>query len=91
MKRYLFGSGILTVTGTMKNYDRSLALHAITVPTLIAVGRYGYTSIPSANYYHEMIPGSQMILFERSGELAMQDEPDWYASVVKGWTNRAEQ
>lgn len=90
MKRYLFGPGILSVTGVMKNYDRSLELHAIQVPTLIAIGRYGYTSIASANYYHNMIPGSLMTLFERSGELAVQDEPDWYASVVKGFTDRAE-
>ena len=90
MKRYLFGPGILSVTGVMKNYDRSLELHAIQVPTLIAIGRYGFTSIASANYYHNMIPGSLMTLFERSGELAVQDEPDWYASVVKGFTDRAE-
>lgn len=90
MRRYLFGPGILSITGVMKGYDRSLDLHAIKVPTLIAIGRYGYTSIASANYYHDMIPGSLMTLFERSGELAVQDEPDWYASVVKGFTDRAE-
>jgi proline iminopeptidase len=91
MKRYLFGPGILTITGTMKDYDRSLALHVINVPTLIAIGRYGYTSMSSAYYYHEMIPGSLMTLFERSGELPMQDEPDWYVSVVRGFISRAEQ
>lgn len=90
MTRYLFGPGILSVTGVMKNYDRSLELHAIQVPTLIAIGRYGFTSIASANYYHNMIPGSLMMLFERSGDLAVQDEPDWYASVVKGFTDRVE-
>lgn len=90
MKRYLFGPDILSVTGTMAHYDRSLDLHAIQVPTLIAVSRYGYTSIASANYYHEMIPGSMMILFERSGDMAVQDEPDWYASVVRGFTERAD-
>jgi proline iminopeptidase len=90
MKRYLFGPGILDVTGTMREYDRSLALHAISLPTLIAIGRYGYTSMASANYYHKMIPGSLMMLFESSGELPMQDEPEWYVSVVRSFTNRAD-
>jgi proline iminopeptidase len=90
MKRYLFGPGILDVTGSMRGYDRSLALGAITAPTLIAIGRYGYTSIGSASYYHNMIPGSLMMLFESSGELAMQDEPEWYVSVLRSFTNRAD-
>ena len=90
MKRYLFGPGILSAGGKMKDYDRSLALHEITVPTLIAIGQDGYTSIASANYYHRMMPSSLMMLFERSGELAMQDEPAWYVSVVKGFMKRAE-
>lgn len=90
MKRYLFGPGILDVTGTMKDYDRSLALGVIHVPTLIAIGRYGYTSMASANYYHNMIPGSLMMLFESSGDLAIQDEPAWYVSVIRSFTNRAD-
>ena len=90
MKRYLLGPGILDVSGAMKGYDRSLALSASTVPTLIAIGKYGYTSIGSANYYHNMIPGSLMMLFESSGELAMQDEPEWYVRVVRSFTNRAD-
>jgi proline iminopeptidase len=90
MKRYLFGPGILDVTGVMRDYDRSLALSAIRVPTLIAIGKYGYTSIASANYYHNMIPGSLMMLFESSGELPMQDEPAWYVSVMRSFTNRAD-
>lgn len=90
MKRYLFGPGILSVTGAMKNYDLSLALHAIQVPTLLAMGKYGYTSIASVNYYHEMIPGSMMMMFESSADLAMQDEPAWYVSVMRSFTNRAD-
>jgi proline-specific peptidase len=91
MKRYLFGPGILDVTGTMKGYDRSRSLGGNTVPTLVAIGRYGYTSMASTMYYHNMIPGSVMMLFEGSGDLAMQDEPDWYVNVVRSFADRAEQ
>jgi proline iminopeptidase len=90
MNAYIYGPGVLDVTGWMKDYDRSRELPSITLPTLITVGRYDFTSVPSTYYYHNLLPNSRMTMFERSGHLMMQDEPEWYVSVVRSFLNQSE-
>jgi proline-specific peptidase len=76
------GPNEFTVTGNLKNWDRTDRLGEIAVPTLITVGRYDELTPTCAETLHRGIPDSRMVIFEESAHLAHLEEPDRYRQVV---------
>ena len=76
------GPNEFTVIGNIKDWDRTDRLHEITVPTLITVGRYDELTPACAKTLLKGIPGSRMVVFEKSAHLAHLEEPEKYLQVV---------
>ncbi|HEY6192738.1 MAG TPA: proline iminopeptidase-family hydrolase [Bacteroidota bacterium] len=77
------GPSEFTVTGSLKDYDRTGRLHEITTPTLFTAGRYDEAIPSTVQYYQSLMPGSRLEIFENSAHLTMQDEPERYVQVVR--------
>lgn len=90
MARFIYGPGPTAVTGWMRGYKHGAELRAIDVPTLLTFGRYDYVSAASARYYQTLIPGSRVAIFEESGHLPMQDEPEKYVSLLRAFLRSTE-
>jgi len=90
MATFIYGAGPTTVTGWMRGYKHGAELSAIEVPTLLLLGRYDYTSVTSARYYQTLIPGSRVAIFDESGHLPMQDEPEKYVSLLRAFLRSTE-
>ncbi len=84
------GPNEFTVTGTLKDWDRSNRLGEITVPTLIVCGRYDELGPPCAETLHEGIPGSTIHIFEQSAHVAHLEETAQYLQVMSDFLARAE-
>ena len=61
-------------------------LASITVPTLILVGRQdAICSLRWSRLLHEGIPGSEMVVFERSGHFAHFEETEAFSRAIRVW------
>ena len=59
------------------------ALPTFKMPTLVITGRYDFNVAPSTAWkIHKAIPGSQWVVFEKSGHLPYFEEPDKFVQVV---------
>ncbi len=58
-------------------------LSSLTMPTLVATGRYDINVAPSTAWkIHKAIPASRWVVFERSGHLPYFEEPEKFVQVV---------
>jgi proline-specific peptidase len=76
------GPNEFVVIGNLKDWDRTDLLGEICAPTLITVGRHDELTPTCAETLHRGIPGSRMVLFEKSAHLAHLEEPDQYRRVI---------
>ena len=76
--------------GPLWSYDRTDRLREIAVPTLLLVGRYDPSTPAAGRFYQSLVPGSELEVFDSSGHLPMQDEPDRYVAVLRSFLRRVE-
>jgi proline iminopeptidase len=77
------GPNEFTVTGWMKDYDRTPRLGELKLPVLFTAGRYDEITPDQAAWYQSLVPGSKLVIFENSAHMTMLDEPDHYVAVVR--------
>jgi proline iminopeptidase len=87
---YMQGPSEFTITGTLKNYDCTAKLGGIKVPTLFTAGRYDEAVPSTVKHFRSLIPGSELAVFDSSGHLTMQDEPENYVKVLRDFLHRVE-
>jgi proline iminopeptidase len=81
------GPNEFTITGKLKDFDITDRISAISIPTLITVGRYDEVTPRVARVIHESIGGSRLVVFSRSSHLAFWEERDKYMGVLKDFIN----
>ncbi|MEW2548955.1 alpha/beta hydrolase [Streptomyces sp. NPDC047002] len=73
--------------GTPDTIDDRAALPALTVPTLVVVGRYDIPCGPRwARELHALIPGARLVELPESGHLGHIEEPAAFAAAVRDFT-----
>lgn len=84
------GPNEFSITGNMKDYDATGRLREIQVPTLFLCGRYDETTPESTAWYHSLLPGSEMVIFEESAHLPHLEETHRFLEVVRDFLRRAD-
>ncbi len=87
---FMWGPNEFSVTGTLADYDRTARLGEIRVPTLFTCGRYDEATPGATAWYHRLVPGSEMVIFEESAHLPHLGESERYVQVVRDFLRRAE-
>jgi proline iminopeptidase len=68
----------------LPNYDVTAKLQTITCPTLITVGRHDWiTPVEASEELAGGIPGSELVIFEKSGHSPQIEERDAWLAVVR--------
>lgn len=88
--RYMWGPSEFTVTGTLKDYDRTDRLVEIKVPTLFICGEYDEARFPTVHYYHSLVEGSGIVMIENAAHMTMQDNPEMDIQAIKDFLNDLE-
>lgn len=71
------------VGGTMRSFDPRKEMKKITAPTMICVGRHDQIATPKVSYeMSKLIPGSKLIVFDKSGHRPWVEEKALYFRVV---------
>jgi len=70
-------------------YDCRAELGRIRCPTLVLAGRQDWISpVELAEEIHRLIPGSELVIFERSGHMPQVEEPEAFVRVVREFLHR---
>jgi len=78
------------MTGTLKDWDITHRLREIRVPTLVIGGRFDYATPFVTQLVHRGIPGSEWVIFEKSGHFPHLEETERYLQVLGQFLNRVE-
>ena len=86
----MWGPSEFTVTGSLRDFDRSGRLHEIDVQTLFTCGRYDEATPETVGWYRSLLPGAELTVFEESSHLAHLEERDGYNAVARAFLQRCE-
>lgn len=87
---YMQGPSEFTITGTLKGYDRTPDLGKIQVPTLFMGGEFDEAPPATIEYYHEITPGSEMLVIPGAAHFTTQDKPEDTVAGVRAFLHRHE-
>ena len=87
---YMWGPSEFTMTGTLKNYDRTERLKEIKAPALFICGRYDEATPETTAWYHEKMPGSELVIIEDSSHGSHLEKERQYLETVRDFLRRAE-
>lgn len=79
-----------SATGPLATYDRSDRLGELTVPTLFLIGAFDPATPATTRFYQSRIPGSQVVVFDSTGHLPMQDYPARYVAAVRAFLDKVD-
>lgn|ERR1035437_420628 len=88
--RTMYGPTEFTATGNLKDWDIMDRLGAITIPTLVTVGRYDEVQPQHAEAMAQRIPGAELVIFEESAHLAFEEERSAYMATMRAFLRRTE-
>jgi proline-specific peptidase len=86
----MWGPNEFTATGVLKDFDRTARLGEIKLPMLFLAGRYDETTPEAAAYYQSLVPGSELVIFEKSSHMPQLEETERYLAVVRDFLARSE-
>jgi pimeloyl-ACP methyl ester carboxylesterase len=86
----LEGPNEFTITGNLKDWDRTDRLGEINVRTLITCGRYDELGPACAATLDSGISNSEVHIFEQSAHVAHLEETESYLQVMRDFLNRVE-
>jgi proline iminopeptidase len=76
------GPNEFTIIGNIRYWDITDQLHRIRVPALVTGGRYDEVTPKVARSIHRHIPGSKLVIFQKSSHLAMWEERAKYMRTL---------
>lgn len=89
--RTLSGPNELTITGDLAGWDRSADLGAITVPSLVTVGRFDEITPVCAGTLRRGIANSRLAVFEHSAHMPHLEERERYLKVLADFLAECDQ
>ena len=78
------------VIGPLRDWDRTADLGRIDMPALVTVGRYDEITPACAQTIVDGVPDARLLVFERSGHYAHEEEPEEYAAAVRGFLDEVD-
>jgi proline iminopeptidase len=84
------GPNEMLISGIHKDYDITDRLGGLSVPTLFVCGRHGSTRPEDTAWYHSLVPGAELVVFENSSHVPHLEEPEKYLQTLRGFVHRAE-
>jgi L-proline amide hydrolase len=86
----MWGPSEFCVTGTLKDWDITKRLGEIHIPALVLCGRYDEATPALAETIQRGIPGSELVIFEKSAHFPHIEETERYLQVLDEFLSRVE-
>ena len=79
---YMWGPDEFSLTGALKDYDRTTDLKNINVPTLYTAGEFDPARPTTVKYYQSLTPNSKFVIISGAGHFTMHDNPSEEIKVI---------
>lgn len=76
--------------GNLRYYDRTSRLHEIQIPALWTCGRFDEAQPETVASYQNLLPDSELVVFENSSHTAHLEERERYMQVIRGFLFKVE-
>lgn len=86
----MWGPSEFTVTGSLRDFERTEHLREIAVPTLFTCGEFDEAAPGTTAYYHRMMPGSEIAVFEGAAHEHHLENTADYLRLVREFLDRVE-
>jgi len=84
--RVMWGShGEFVIDGNLASVEYADRLPSLHVPTLVTAGEHDECSQGLAREMHDLIPGSQLVIFPKSGHMTFVDQPGMFIRTIDGF------
>ena len=90
MLEYMWGPSDFTVTGPLKNFDRTSALSNLTVPVLFQCGEFDEARPDTVREQAAMTPNAEVVVIPGAGHLTMIDAPEQTNATIRTFLERVE-
>jgi len=84
---HMWGKSEFTVTGNLKDYDRTGRLHEFKVPVLFISGEYDEARPSTVEYYSSLVPDSRFVIIKNAAHMTMQDNPEEDLKAIRDFLN----
>ena len=84
------GGSEFTVTGTLQTTDLTRRLPSLTMPVLFTCGEYDEATPATTQFYRELTPDADMIVFAGASHQHHLEEPEQYLAAVRRFLAAAE-
>lgn len=88
--QYMWGPSEFTSTGTLKTFDATEWLRAVTVPTLFIAGEFDEATPSSTERFSRLVPGAEFVMIRGSGHVTQYDNPDALRAAIRTFLARVE-
>jgi proline-specific peptidase len=87
---YMWGPSEFTSTGTLKHFDATAWLRAVTIPTLFIAGEFDEATPASTQRFSQLVPGAEFVMIPGSGHVAQNDNPEAMLAALRDFLGRVE-
>ncbi|MGQ0646883.1 MAG: proline iminopeptidase-family hydrolase [Gemmatimonadaceae bacterium] len=86
----MWGPSEFRATGSLKTFDATPGLRAISVPTLFTAGEFDEATPATTRYYASLVPGSEFAVVPGAGHLTMNDNAEGTIRQLRDWLRKVE-
>lgn len=79
----MWGPSEFYATGPLKGYDRTSRLSELQLPVLFTAGRFDECTPSASAWYQSLVPGSRLVIFEKSSHMTMLEESEAYIRALR--------
>lgn len=87
----MWGASEFSASGTLHDYNREDVLPDLKIPVLFTAGRFDEATPETLEHFHDLVPNSEIAIFENSAHMTMLDEPEVYADAIRRFLNGIDQ
>ncbi|MDP3987977.1 MAG: proline iminopeptidase-family hydrolase [Candidatus Levybacteria bacterium] len=87
----MWGPSEFHCTGNLKNLDLTVRLPELKMPVLFACGRYDEATPETILEFQKLVPGSKIVIFEKSAHRAEVEEKEKFVSTTRKFLNEVDQ
>ena len=77
-------------TGSLRTYDATSRLPAISIPALFTAGEFDEATPATTRYYASLVPGAEFALIPGSAHMTTNDNPEETIRILREWLRKVD-
>ena len=88
--QHMWGASEFSSTGTLKNYDRTVILPRVDVPSLFVCGQHDEARLSTARRYVRAMSDASLVVILEASHFILAEKPAQLVKLIRQFLNQAE-